>query len=236
MIKCDVMEPKEQTIACYLGGLKIEISNVVQLHRYWTLADVCKLESKVEKQQKEFKGKGISPRPPKLNNISQPGQSTAPSSSGPPKLSHPITQPKVGSTNQPRSTTLGSRKCFKCQGYDHIIADCPNRKIVTLIEVDIEETAIKGEITSSDHEEVICADEGELLVCRNLSVQREEHEDWLRHNIFRIKCTTQSKVCDVIIHGGSFENIVSADMVNKLKLKTEEHPHPHGLTWLNKKK
>ncbi|PWA72114.1 hypothetical protein CTI12_AA275430 [Artemisia annua] len=53
MIKCDIVEPEEQTIARYLGGLRPEISNVVQLQPYWTYSDVCKLAVKVEKQQKE---------------------------------------------------------------------------------------------------------------------------------------------------------------------------------------
>jgi len=34
MIKCDIVEPEEQTIARYLGGLKPEIRNVVQLQPY----------------------------------------------------------------------------------------------------------------------------------------------------------------------------------------------------------
>nr|GEX80559.1 hypothetical protein [Tanacetum cinerariifolium] len=53
MIKCNIVKPEEQTIACYLGGLRSKISNVVQLQPYWTYADVCKLAMKVEKQQKE---------------------------------------------------------------------------------------------------------------------------------------------------------------------------------------
>ena len=46
------MEPKEQTIARYLGGLKYEIAKVVQLQLYCSLNDVSKLALKVEKQQK----------------------------------------------------------------------------------------------------------------------------------------------------------------------------------------
>lgn len=56
MIKCDLVEPEEQTIARYLAGLRPEIGNVVQLQQYWTFNDVCKLAFKVEKQQKEARG------------------------------------------------------------------------------------------------------------------------------------------------------------------------------------
>lgn len=54
MLKRDIAEPEEQTIARYLGGLKTEIGNVVQLQSYWTFQDACKLASKVERQQKKI--------------------------------------------------------------------------------------------------------------------------------------------------------------------------------------
>ena len=40
MLKCDVVEPEERTIARYLGGLKKEISDVIKLQPYWTFNDV----------------------------------------------------------------------------------------------------------------------------------------------------------------------------------------------------
>lgn len=52
MMRCDLSEPKEQTVACYLGGLKLEIRSVVQLQPYWTYNDVFKLAIKVELQLK----------------------------------------------------------------------------------------------------------------------------------------------------------------------------------------
>ena len=56
MIRCDVVEQEEQMIARYLSGLRVKISDVVQLQPYWNYYDVCKLAMKVEKQQKEKRG------------------------------------------------------------------------------------------------------------------------------------------------------------------------------------
>nr|GFA55071.1 reverse transcriptase domain-containing protein [Tanacetum cinerariifolium] len=56
----------------------------------------------------------------------------------------------------------------------------------------------------------------------------------LRNNIFRTKCTSKQRIFDMIIHGGSCENVVSTYMVEKLGLKTEEPPKPYQLTWLKK--
>ena len=49
MLKGELVEPEEQTIARYLGGLNYEIAKVVQLQPYWSLNSVSKLALKVEK-------------------------------------------------------------------------------------------------------------------------------------------------------------------------------------------
>jgi len=41
MIKCDIQEPEEQTIARYLGGLDPRCSNMVELQAYTSFDDVC---------------------------------------------------------------------------------------------------------------------------------------------------------------------------------------------------
>ncbi|KAL5810614.1 hypothetical protein ACOSQ4_027182 [Xanthoceras sorbifolium] len=58
--------------------------------------------------------------------------------------------------------------------------------------------------------------------------------DWLRNNAFHSTCTILGKVCRFIVDGGSCENIVSADVVSKLGIKTEKHPKPYRLAWLQK--
>jgi len=52
MIKCDIHEPEEQTMVCYLGGLDPKIANVVKLQAYTTFDEVCVLAHKVEQQRK----------------------------------------------------------------------------------------------------------------------------------------------------------------------------------------
>ena len=53
MMHCDIVELEEQMVALYLGGLRSEIGNVVQLQPYWTYSDVCNLALKVDRQLKE---------------------------------------------------------------------------------------------------------------------------------------------------------------------------------------
>lgn len=50
--------------------------------------------------------------------------------------------------------------------------------------------------------------------------------------IFRTHDIVHGKVCDVIINGGSCENMVYQVMVEKLALVKVEHPCPYSLVWL----
>ncbi|KAL3503518.1 hypothetical protein ACH5RR_037967 [Cinchona calisaya] len=136
MLRCDIYEPEEQTIARYLGGLRIKICNVVQLQPYWTFHDVCKLALKIEKQLKDSKIGDF--------RFNQQGGTTNRIGSSITKVSTPTTQ--VTKSTKGETNTVGSsrsntsnahRKCFKCQGFGHIASDCPNRKIVSLMEKDI---------------------------------------------------------------------------------------------------
>ncbi|KAL3645775.1 hypothetical protein CASFOL_010955 [Castilleja foliolosa] len=130
-------------------------------------------------------------------------------------------------------------RCFKCQGYGHVQADCPNRHIVTFVGEDkvpvFDEFSDDDELKSECEGELVHADQGAALIVRRvLNIAPTSNEQWLRHNIFQTKCTTKGKVCKVIVDGGSCENVVSTYMVKKLELPTEDHPQPYQLSWLVK--
>ena len=79
-------------------------------------------------------------------------------------------------------------------------------------------------------------EEGLTLVMRKtlLPPKFKSKEDWLRTNIFYTACSIGGRVCWMIIDGGSFENVVSQEAVDKLKLATQDHPYPYKLYWLKK--
>lgn len=47
-MRCGVEEEEEQIIVRFLGALKPEIADVVQLQQYWSFIDECLLALKVE--------------------------------------------------------------------------------------------------------------------------------------------------------------------------------------------
>ena len=48
-----------------------------------------------------------------------------------------------------------------------------------------------------------------------------------RHSIFQTKCKCKNKVCKVIVDSGSFENIISVEMVEKLNIPRVSHDLPY---------
>ena len=58
-----------------------------------------------------------------------------------------------------------------------------------------------------------------------LAPKQKEQEDWLMSNIFHTTYNIGGGICSLVIDGGSCKNVVSEE-VDKLGLKTENHPHP----------
>lgn len=72
-----------------------------------------------------------------------------------------------------------------------------------------------------------------LVVFRSLSAQVVEEDKGRQHNLFHTCCLVNAKVCRVIIDSSSCNNIASTEMVEKLGLQTNRHPHPYHMQWLN---
>ncbi|GKC57073.1 reverse transcriptase domain-containing protein [Tanacetum coccineum] len=68
-------------------------------------------------------------------------------------------------------------------------------------------------------DELVYPDRGEALVIQrvlNVAISKSvDDTSWLRNNIFRTKCTSKGKICDMIIDGGSCENVGNIVKVNK---------------------
>ena len=72
------------------------------------------------------------------------------------------------------------------------------------------------------------AKRGEVLVNRRVLLSGETEPDQ-RRSLFHTRCKCEDKFCDVIIDGGSTDNMVLEKMVRKLKLKRQKHLHPYRI-------
>ena len=86
---------------------------------------------------------------------------------------------------------------------------------------------VQSESVTAREEQEVLPDVGETLMMRRSMIIPEKEEvlernfgdSWLRTNIFRTRCTSGGKVCQVIIDGGSCENMVTREMVEKFSLE-----------------
>lgn len=76
--------------------------------------------------------------------------------------------------------------------------------------------------------------DGESLMLRTLLKVPQHKEPPQRKTLFKTTCKSHGKVCKVIVDSGSTENIVSLEMVEKLKLTRLPHTSPYRVCWLNK--
>ena len=72
------------------------------------------------------------------------------------------------------------------------------------------------------------AERGEVLVNERVLLSGET-KPGQRRSLFHTRCKCEDKCCDVIIDGGRTDNLVSEEMVSKLKLKREKHLQPYRI-------
>ena len=117
MIRANVEEDREATMARFLHGLNREIADIVEMQHYVELTDMVHQAIKVEEQ---FKRKGLARR-------GQPMATTSPWKTAPKRDEQLQYKPKFEPSKSANSkTTLGNTeasssktrdiKCFKCQG------------------------------------------------------------------------------------------------------------------------
>jgi len=158
---------------------------------------------------------------------------------------------KPAATTSSMASTGRTRdiQCHRCKGFGHVMRDCPSKRVL-IVKNDGEYSSASEldedtlALLANDHagseecpEEHINAAEADryesLIVQRVLSAQMEKAKQNQRHTLFQTKCVIKERSCRVIIDGGSCNNLASSDMVEKLALTTQPHPHPYCIQWLN---
>ncbi|XP_072064137.1 uncharacterized protein [Arachis hypogaea] len=240
MITANIEEDTEVTMARFVGGLNRAIADVVELHHYVEIDDLVSMAMKVERQQQRRAPRGLSHANPKWESRSADTTKTKGVESN---ALLDATKKKGNSNSSSATSRHRDIKCFKCHGMGHYASDCPNRRLMVIRGDDIVSDSDRGD--DSDHNSMPsledCSDgdveyavHGESLVVRralNLQVKEESLEQ--RHNLFHTRCLVGGKVCSLIIDGGSWTNVASTLMVEKLGLTCVRHPKPYTLQWLN---
>ncbi|XP_071924800.1 uncharacterized protein [Coffea arabica] len=259
MLRADIQEDREATMARFLSGLRAEIADQLELQYYVEIDDMVDKAIKIEQRLKRggttTRNYSTNPHPstrpfqprreersPNAWNSQKPKQDQG-SSSRPPfaKTDSKVVSKPPFETSKPRSRDT---KCWRCQGVGHIASQCPNPRAMLVlpngdIVTDDEEEdykdmppLVEDAIEEDEIEEVPTQDKVGLVARRALAAQASKDE-LQRDNIFYTRCHVTNKVCSLVIDPGSCTNVASALMVEKLNLPTSDHPRPYKLQWLN---
>ncbi|XP_066381687.1 uncharacterized protein [Miscanthus floridulus] len=207
MIRANVYEDEEQTIACFMARLHRNIQRIVEFQPYRHLIDLG-----------VFRGK----------NAAAQGMSSKPSAS---------TTTSVGSIAKSSGIQCfkcgGRGHVIKECSNNRVIIVKDNGEYELASEEKVQEEY--DDEAHEDEEHTRCEfEQGDaLVVAQILSVQMKEAENGQRHNVFQTRAKVQDKVVKVIIDGGSCHNLASREMVDMLGLKLQRHPHPYHVQWLN---
>ncbi|XP_027166435.1 uncharacterized protein LOC113766439 [Coffea eugenioides] len=225
MLRADVQEDPEATMARFLSGLRPDIAERVELQHYMELHELVDKAIKVEQRLKR--------RGTTRSNFGNTTYST----------NRPF-QSRNDSRPSPNAHTPKPR--FE-GGRGHIASQCPNQRTMIMMQndeiVSEDETEYEGmppleggSDGESPNEEEFSAPEGHFrtaLVARRALTARVKEDELQRENIFYTRCFVNQALCSVIIDSGSCTNVASSLMVDNLKLPTRDHPRPYKLQWLN---
>ncbi|RDY12435.1 hypothetical protein CR513_02776, partial [Mucuna pruriens] len=137
MMKAQIKESQEATLARFFHGLNREIQDIVKLHHYSTLEDLVYQATKVESQLKRY-GKEREKERPRGDKNPKKGSEVP---QGRKDVVPPLTSISFKSS---------SIKCFQCLGKGHIVSQCPNRRTMVLRENgEMESKSSQEDISSS---------------------------------------------------------------------------------------
>ncbi|XP_025981724.1 uncharacterized protein [Glycine max] len=147
LVRANIEENSEDTMARFLNGLNPEIRDVVELQEYVVLDDLLHRALRVEQQIKRKSAtRRNSPNTYNQNwanrSKKEGGNSFRPAATSPHGKSVTLSVGGSKHNTSTSSSNTGTRniKCFKCLGRGHIASECPTRRTMIM--------KADGEITS----------------------------------------------------------------------------------------
>ncbi|KAJ4723247.1 Retrovirus-related Pol polyprotein from transposon 17.6 [Melia azedarach] len=198
MIRENIEENQEATMAKFVSGLNKEIADVVDLQYYVEMEELLHKAIKVEKQikSKEFKFGSASSSSWK-SNWKDNKVTSKPKEEPKQKDSIVVSKNKIETEISSKSREV---KCFRCQGFGHTTSQCPNKRVMIVLENGKIESASSNEDEMpplADYSDIEIEEpvHGDLLNTRiTLSIQPKDDVDVKQHgHILNTRCHVKDK-------------------------------------------
>ncbi|RDX85901.1 hypothetical protein CR513_32834, partial [Mucuna pruriens] len=222
MTRANVKENREATMARFIGGLKKEIADVVELQHYMEIEDLLHKAIQVERQLKSKSSSKFASSSSSSwrSNWKNSIVVTNPKEDVVAKYSNALPKGKIDTDTSYRSHDI---KCFRCQGVEHITFQCPNKRAMIMMD--------NGEVeseSSSDNEMPPLEDCSDMEVAKPINGVVLDTKRALS-----IQLKEDGASCNMILDGGSCTNVASTILVEKINLQIAKHPRPYKLQWLS---
>nr|GEV05734.1 hypothetical protein CTI12_AA461010 [Tanacetum cinerariifolium] len=228
----NLSETESQQVTRYINGLRPQIHDKISLVPVYTLDDAYNVAIRAENQlaRSSILIKSVPSVDPSLQHTAKissidTGKQVVSTNTTTTKTTNPYARPVMG-------------KCFKCGVPGHRSNDCRANGGKVNLTLRDEEFDEGGETNSSDEDVDANAEiwhpkggdyttteySAHSFVIQRILLASKVIDSSQRHNLFKTRCIIFQKIFDVIIDNGSTKNIVSRDIVQRLRLPTEKHP------------
>uniref|UniRef100_J3MJ95 CCHC-type domain-containing protein n=1 Tax=Oryza brachyantha TaxID=4533 RepID=J3MJ95_ORYBR len=161
MIRANVYEHEEQTMARFLAGLNYPIKRITEFQPYNSVVELVHQATKAERQvQQDSK---FTKNPSFVSRSVQKNSQPTAARSGKEQSNQNMKQdPTVSSSSMGLTAKSSVVQCFKCLGRGHISKECPNNRTMLITEGGDYESASEGDDDpSNDSSE----EENEMTYC-----------------------------------------------------------------------
>eukprot|EP00257_Ricinus_communis_P025963 XP_025013377.1 uncharacterized protein LOC107261381 [Ricinus communis] len=208
LIRANIEEDREATMARFLYSLNKDITNLVELQHYVEMEDMLHMAIKIERQLKQ-KSKNSSSTNSNWKSNWKGTNSTQ--NKGEEMSKDNKAEIKGDQSNKSRTQESKPKniQCFKCLGYGYISSQCPNKCTLALkggelVYASEEESGAESDEDSMLELEDCYSDDGakqeghsgELygVTIRSLNMQQEADDESQRENIFHTRCLVTKQV------------------------------------------
>jgi hypothetical protein len=246
-IRAGHRESDDEKVVRYLNGLRYDIQDELSMVTIRTVEDAYQMDLKAEEKlsckqgqrgqgRSQPRGKAVAQERTQKpqGRVERGGTSQQRQQYAEPMRQHTEQGGGYADANLiPRTRGRGRGRggiitCFTYGKDGHKAVDCLDRKMDR-------EKAHVAEAQRRDVEDEDTGSGKSLTVHKELlKPEKEVDSSAQRCRLFRTTCKTKGWKCKVIVDSGSTDNLVSTKMVEKLEMKTNKHPSPYKVTWLQK--